>query len=246
MLAPPSLALAFALALAPSARAACGGVQSARPPARHRTYLPPLALGDSTSIFALPSLAAEGFDANARGCRQFPEAIALLGRLRHAHALPHLVVVALGANGPVTDAYVRQVLAVLGHSRQLVLVTPLQAGGRPGPGAATVRAEARVHPGQIHVLDWVTYSAGHAAWFQPDRLHLTYAGARAFARLLGSALPLARPPSPPPAPATRPTRPPPPTSAPEGELDLTEQPVILVSLPTAPVSRLWRRPRSDT
>ncbi|HWH10415.1 MAG TPA: hypothetical protein VG165_04760 [Solirubrobacteraceae bacterium] len=76
------------LMLAPSAQADCGGVQVAKPSKRPKTYLPPLALGDSTMIFALPSLAAEGYDANARGCRQFPEAIALLTGLRHAHTLP--------------------------------------------------------------------------------------------------------------------------------------------------------------
>ncbi|HEY5197232.1 MAG TPA: hypothetical protein VIJ51_09420, partial [Solirubrobacteraceae bacterium] len=159
-------------------------MQSQKPSKRPRTYLPPLAIGDSTMIFALPSLAAEGYDANARGCRQFPEAIALLSSLRHAHTLPHLVVIALGANGSVTDPYVREALAVLGHARQLVLVTPREAGGGSGSDAVTVRAQARRHPGRVRVLDWVAYSAGHAAWFQPDRLHLTFAGARAFAALL--------------------------------------------------------------
>jgi hypothetical protein len=179
---------------APPAQADCGGVQSAQPAKRPRTYLPPLAVGDSTMIFAIPSLAAEGFDANARGCRQFPEAIALLARLRHAHSLPHLVVLALGANGSVTRAYVTQALAVLGHARQLVLVTPREAGGGSGSDAVTDRAEARANPNRVHVLDWVSYSAGHESWFQPDRLHLTFAGAAAFARLLRQALPLAPPP----------------------------------------------------
>jgi hypothetical protein len=182
------------LATPPQASAGCGGVQAVKPRKRPSTYLPPLALGDSTMIFALPSLAAEGFDANARGCRQFPEAIALLTSLRHGHSLPHLVVLALGANGSVTDAYIRRTLAVLGHSRQLVLVTPREAGGGSGADAATDRAEARRHPDQVHLLDWVAYSAGHPTWFQPDRLHLTFSGARAFARLLGQVLGLATPP----------------------------------------------------
>jgi lysophospholipase L1-like esterase len=145
-------------------------------------------------IYAIPSLAAEGFDANARGCRQFPEALALMRSLRDAHALPHLVVLALGANGSVTDAYVRQALSILGHTRQLALVTPREAGGGSGSDAVTVRAEARRHPDQVHTLDWVSYSAGHDSWFQPDRLHLTLAGARAFARLVGRALAFAVPP----------------------------------------------------
>lgn len=191
----------------------------AKPPKHHRTYLPPLAIGDSTMIFAVPRLAAEGYVANARGCRQFPEAIALLGALRHAHSLPHLVVIALGANGPVTDAYVSQALAILGHRRQLVLVTPREAGGGSGPDAVNVRAEARRHPGRVQALDWVAYSAGHDAWFQPDRLHLTFGGAAAFARLLGRVLPLAVPPGhgPPakPPPHATPPQPPPQATPPQ-------------------------------
>jgi hypothetical protein len=189
-------ALAGLLLAAPPASADCGGVQIALPPKSElpRTYRPPLAIGDSTMIFALPSLAAEGYNANARGCRQFPEALTLLDGLRRGNALPHLVVIALGANGSVTDADVSRALAILGPSRQLVLVTPREAGGGSGSDAVTVRAEARLHPGRVHALDWVVYSAGHPSWFQPDRLHLTFTGARAFALLLARALPLAPPP----------------------------------------------------
>ncbi|HWH10416.1 MAG TPA: hypothetical protein VG165_04765 [Solirubrobacteraceae bacterium] len=121
--------------------------------------------------------------------------------------------IALGANGSVTDAYVSQALVVLGHKRVLVLVTPREAGGGSGSDAVTVRAEARRHPGRVHVLDWVDYSAGHPAWFQPDRLHLTFAGARAFAALLARALPLATPPghAPPTKPGSKPAPKPTPT-----------------------------------
>jgi hypothetical protein len=230
--------LACLLLLAPPARADCGGVQAARASHRPRTYLPPLAIGDSTMIFALPSLAAEGFDANARGCRQFPEALDLLRGLRHAHSLPHLIVIALGANGSVTDAYVNAALAILGHRRQLVLVTPRQAGGGSGSNAVTVRAEARRHPAQVHALDWVAYSAGHPSWFQPDLLHLTFTGAHAFARLLARALPLAPPPGHgPAAPPTPPVPPPncasapptaPPSAPPPPPLD-PDSPVITLA-----------------
>ena len=34
------------------------------------------------------------------------------------------------------------------------------------------------------MLDWVRFSNGHPAWFQPDGLHLTFDGAAALARLL--------------------------------------------------------------
>ena len=162
----------------------------------HERYRPPLAIGDSTMLFALPSLGGEGFDVNAHGCRQFPEAIALLRALSRAGRLPHLVVVALGADGSVSDQDIQQTLAVLGSHRVLVLVTPLELGGSAGPDAATVRRAGRHYRDRIHVLDWVAFSRGHGDWFQPDGLHLTFAGADAFARLLRQALAWAAPPAP--------------------------------------------------
>jgi hypothetical protein len=38
------------------------------------------------------------------------------------------------------------------------------------------------------VLDWVSYSAGRTDWFWSDGTHLRPRGARAYARLLRSAL----------------------------------------------------------
>ena len=41
------------------------------------------------------------------------------------------------------------------------------------------------------MLDWPRYSRGHGNWFQPDHLHLTFAGAAAYARLMAKLIPLA-------------------------------------------------------
>jgi hypothetical protein len=165
----------------------CGGVQRASPPRWHRSYLPPLAIGDSTMLFALPSLASEGFEVNAHGCRQFSEALTLMRGLSHLHLLPHLVVIALGADGSVTASDIRQTIEILGRGRVLFLVTPRELGGGSGSDARVVRDEGRWRRPQVHVLDWVSYSQGHGSWFQPDGLHLTFSGAAAFARLLGRA-----------------------------------------------------------
>jgi hypothetical protein len=147
-------------------------------------------------ILSLPALSSEGFAANARGCRQYPEAVELLGELARAHHLPHLVVIALGANGPIETRDIQQALSILGRGRLLVLLTPRQLGGSPGANAQLVRAAASRNPEQVLALDWVSYSAGHPGWFQPDGLHLTLSGAAAFAALIGEVAPLASPPSP--------------------------------------------------
>jgi hypothetical protein len=177
-----------------AAGADCGGVQTATAEHWRKPYRPPLAIGDSTMLLALPQLAAAGFDVNAHGCRQFSEALTLLAGLAHAHLLPHLVVIALGADGSITSADVAETLRILGRDRELALVTPRELGGGSGSDAATVRASTRDSPRQIHVLDWVHESEGHPAWFQPDGLHLTFSGADAFTRLLRRTLIYAPPP----------------------------------------------------
>lgn len=174
--------------------AGCGGVVSTGPANWRHDYRPPLAVGDSTMLLALPELAREGFSANAHGCRQYPEALALLSTLLHAHELPRVVVIALGANGEVNDGDITQALQILGRERLLVLVTPRELGGGAGSDAALVRAEGRRHPQRVRVLDWVSYSARHPQWFEGDGLHLTPSGSAALAHLIGLAGPLAAPP----------------------------------------------------
>jgi hypothetical protein len=154
---------------------------------------PPLAIGDSSMLLALPALARVGYKANARGCRQFTEGLRLLRDARRAHQLPHLVVLALGADASVTGAQIDQAKKILGSKRKLGLVTPRELGGGESNDAQVIRNAGQRDPERVKVLDWVRYSAGHSNWFQPDGLHLTFTGAKAFARLLKKLIPLAKP-----------------------------------------------------
>ncbi|MGH2913948.1 MAG: hypothetical protein ACRDMX_03065 [Solirubrobacteraceae bacterium] len=193
MLATAALAL---LVGAPVSRAeyfGCGGVETAYPAHHPRGQRPPLAIGDSTMLLSLYDLAGIGFEANAHGCRQFPEALALLRARRAAGTLPHMVVIALGADGSVTHDDIGEALGLLCCTHLLVLVAPRELGGGSGIDAVTVREEVRRHHNRAMLLDWVTHSAGHSAWFQPDGLHLTTTGATAFTDFLARALPYAYP-----------------------------------------------------
>ncbi|MGH2866857.1 MAG: hypothetical protein ACRDNK_04710 [Solirubrobacteraceae bacterium] len=184
-------ALALASAARSGAPGGCGGVETARTHHHPHGQLAPLAVGDSTMLLALYDLAGRGFDANAHGCRQFPEALRLLDSLKRSGRLPHMVVIALGADGGITHAEIGQALGLLCCRRLLVLVTPRELGGGSGADAVTVRSEERQHRGRSRLLDWVNYSRGHGGWFQPDGLHLTTSGALAFTRLLAQSLPWA-------------------------------------------------------
>jgi lysophospholipase L1-like esterase len=135
-------------------------------------------------LLALEPLAQEGYRANARGCRQWPEGLALIRKLRNEDHLPKLVVVALGSNGSVTRANIHDALDLVGKKRMLGLVTPRETGGGSSSDADVVRSEARKHKNRTVLIDWVKYSSGHSSWFQADGLHLTFEGADAFAELL--------------------------------------------------------------
>jgi hypothetical protein len=184
------LACALALAAPAVAEAGCGGVEKARPGKKIASRAP-LAIGDSVMLLALPNLAKKGYNVDARGCRQFEEGIRMLRRKRHERRLPHLVVMALGADAAITGSQINRAKKVMGPKRKLGLVVPMETGGGESNDARVVRQAGRRDPRRVKVLDWPRFSRGHRNWFQPDHLHLTFAGAAAYARLLGKLIPLA-------------------------------------------------------
>lgn len=174
----------LAAAIGPAAAAsACGYHRHAAPqhaPAHRRA---PLIIGDSTMIYATPVLGRLGLEADAKECRQFDEGVAMLAARRHAHTLPSLAILALGANGPIASASIAQALAIMGPHRVLGLVTPR----RSPESEAQMRRAAERYPDRVLLIDWVRHSAGHASWFAGDGLHVGFAGADAFARLVARA-----------------------------------------------------------
>ena len=176
-----------------NASAGCGGVQKAKPnhPPKHGRA--PLAIGDSVMLLALPRLSSEGYRSNARGCRQWAEGMALLRQVKSRNKLPHMVTIALGADWKITPGDIRGALHLLPKNKVLALVTPRELGGGSGSDATHIRQAAKKHPHRVVLLDWVDYASGRSGWFQPDGLHLTFAGAAGFARLLGKATRFAKP-----------------------------------------------------
>ncbi|MCW3000671.1 MAG: acyltransferase 3 [Solirubrobacterales bacterium] len=177
-------AMAVAVGWPSVAQAGCGGVVAAPAQGASSTGRPPLTIGDSTSILSVPVLGALGVEANARGCRQFSEGLQLMRARRAAGTLPAVVVVALGANGPVTDAQLTHARALVGSHGVLLLVT----ARRSEPRNVVLRAAARAHPDQLLLVDWVAASRGHPEWFSGDGLHVSRPGAVAFAKLIRRAV----------------------------------------------------------
>jgi len=172
------------LALAAPAQAACGGPVRSYPSHWRHKYRPPLVLGDSTMIFAVPYLAHLGMQADARGCRMWSEGMQILRARKHAHSLPHLVIMGLGANWTITRADIEDAVELLGPKRVLGLIAPREEGGGTSSDAYNVRRAGRRHRNRVKVLDWPRFSAPHPGWFSGDGLHMTYGGANAYAHFI--------------------------------------------------------------
>jgi hypothetical protein len=192
------LAAAFIALPAADAQAGCGGVQYMRAKKRPKDHRPPLAIGDSTMLLAMPALSRAGYNVDAHGCRGMEEGLAILRRRRARKRLPYLSVIALGTDFTISRSQIKRALHYLGPNRKLGLVTPWELGGYAGHDARVMREAAKDYRRRIVLLDWVKFSRGHGGWFQPDGCHLTFAGARAFARLFKRALPYSVPPPTPP------------------------------------------------
>lgn len=188
-LAPIVSVLAALVVLPAAAQAQCGGVKSAGAKKNISKGPPPLVVGDSVMLYAVGPLASVGFNANARGCRQWAEGHSVLAARKRQGRLPSLVVMALGANWRITREDIGRTRRLLGPKRVLAIMTPRESGGWSGADARNIRAAGKAHPRNVKVLDWVRFSRGHGSWFSGDGLHLSWAGVRAYVRCIRRALP---------------------------------------------------------
>lgn len=180
-----ALAGALIVLAASAAPAAACNAGKAAAPARvaPRATPAPWVIGDSTAIFATPLLGRRGIAADAQGCRWFAQGVAMIAR-RPERRLPGAVVLALGANGSATRGDIARARRVLGDERFLLLVTPRNYAS----ARRAMLAAARSHPDRVRTLDWTVRSAGRGSWFGGDGLHVTFAGARAWARMIREGL----------------------------------------------------------
>jgi hypothetical protein len=183
--------LSFAV---PAAHAGCGGTHVRHTSHKQNRGRAPLVIGDSVLLGAMKETTAAGFNLNTRGCRQWAEGMRVLRGYKRAGHLPHLVVMELGTDWTVSARQIRAAMRLLGPKRVLGLMTPREVGGHGSADAANMRRVAKRFPHRTVLLDWVAHTRGRGGWFQPDGIHLTYAGAAGFGEFLKAALPYADPP----------------------------------------------------
>lgn len=147
-------------------------------------------LGDSVMKGAREEIAALNYTVDAVGSRQpFAGYAALVG---YHGRLPGLVVIHMGTNGGITRAWFDKYMALLGPDRRVVWVT-LQLRNDytrytyEDRSNAVIRAAVRDYP-NARLLDWNRLSENHHGdWLTADGIHLTFAGRKAFARLIDAA-----------------------------------------------------------
>jgi hypothetical protein len=148
-----------------------------------------LCIGDSVMLGASPqflntlSMCAT---VDAEQSRQFSSAPAAVA----AHApFPAAVVVHLGNNGTVDRDDIDAVMAQLAGVPRVVFVTVQLNGTRSWEGQANgeIRAAADRYP-NVAIADWKAASDGHRDYAREDGIHMSPAGAGAYAATIAAAL----------------------------------------------------------
>ncbi len=144
-------------------------------------------LGDSVMKGAREEIAALDYTVDAVGSRQPSAGYSAL--VAYRNRLPGLVVIHMGTNGGITRAWFDRYMALLGPERRVVWVT-LQLRNDysrytyEDSSNAMLRTAVQAYP-NARLLDWNRISERHRGdWLISDGIHLTFAGRKAFARLI--------------------------------------------------------------
>ena len=148
-----------------------------------------IAIGDSVLLGARSAVRNQlpGIAVNADVGRQFNVLSWLIPVLRKSGDLRPNVVINLGTNGPPTENDLRKALDNLADARRVVLVTTRAPRSWQDLTNDRIRAAAEGRSNVV-VADWFAMSAGHPEFFVSDGVHLTVAGADAFAMTIASAM----------------------------------------------------------
>lgn len=147
------------------------------------------AVGDSVMLAAAPELqsALPGIYIDAQVSRQMGAGIGLLRRLAQRGWLRKIVVVGLGTNGTVTSQQVRQLLAITGPGRDVVLVNTFVPRPWEHADNLVLAAAARQHPNVV-LADWHQAIRRLTYLLWGDGIHPRAPGGTLYARMIKAAV----------------------------------------------------------
>jgi len=146
-------------------------------------------VGDSVILGAKPSLEKllPGVVVDGKINRQMSAAEEVMNTLTADNKLGRIVFIALGTNGTFSTKTFNRLLDSLGEDRQIVLVNTRM----PDKWLKAVNkmlSQASENRPNVTLMDWHTYSGGHADWFEKDGVHLKPKGAKAYTALVEQTL----------------------------------------------------------
>ncbi len=149
------------------------------------------AVGDSVMLDYQDPLKTSipGINVDAAVSRQWSDGESILQTLKAEGQLGGDVIVALGTNGPITDADFDDMMAILGGASRVVFVNVHVDRPWQDPNNAVLANGATRYPNVV-VADWATLAAQNPQWFGADGTHLAIdgPGSDALASLIASTL----------------------------------------------------------
>ncbi len=146
------------------------------------------AIGDSVMLGARNTLTdvIPGARVDAAVSR-FPGAfVGRIKKLKARDRLADIVVLHPVTNGVLPEAMMREMLDLLAESERVVVVNAAVPRPWEGPNNDAIDAAVKDYPNAV-IADWNAAAEGHPEYFVSDGVHLTSAGAKAYAKLIKKA-----------------------------------------------------------
>ena len=121
-----------------------------------------------------------GVVVDATVSRQWGDGEAILEALKAQDGLGAQVIVALGSNGPITDADFDNMMSILGGASRVLFVNVHVDRPWENSNNAVIANGVARYPNAV-VADWATLAAQNPAWFGADGTHLGIDGPGAVA-----------------------------------------------------------------
>jgi len=131
--------------------------------------------------------ALPGIYIDAQVSRQMAAGLAKVSSLASEGLLRHVVIVGLGTNGAVTSGQIRDLLAEIGPSRELVLVNTYEARPWEHADNSVIGAAARRYPNVV-LANWHATIAHQTSLLWGDGVHPRPPGARLYAKVVSAAV----------------------------------------------------------
>jgi peptidoglycan/LPS O-acetylase OafA/YrhL len=146
---------------------------------------PVTVIGDSVMIDVTPHLEQTftKVDVDAKIGRQFSEAEDIVQQKKNTGSLGEIVIIELGANGPLADKKLASLIEQIGTDRDIYFITTRV----PKPWQQEVNDTIKnvaVNYKNVTVVDWFSISESHPEYIGNDGVHLTLTGAKAYAEYL--------------------------------------------------------------